>query len=610
MITGLRMNHAYVRPGGVAQDLPEGGVDQIREFLEQLPERLHGRTSDCSTTTASGRTAPQGIGYLDLAGCMALGITGPVLRADRPAAGPAQVAALLRLRDVRLRRPDPDTLRRLRPLPGPARGDEPSRSRSCSSALDRLEPARSWSTTRRSPGPRSWPSAATAWATRLEHIRHIMGESMEALIHHFKLVTEGFPVPAGQVYSPIESPRGELGVHVVSDGGTRPYRVHFRDPSFTNLQATAAMCEGGQVADVIAAVASIDPVMGGVDRSTCDDLLPDPQRPTGHATGETRRCHWSRSQTRAATWTRGDHRRYPQAASALLPMLHLVQSERGLRDPRRHRALRRGRSASPRPRSPRSRPSTPSTSGSRSATYHVGVCTNTLCAVLGGDAIWSALTSTSGVGHDEATADGRSPSSASSATPPATTRPVMTVNWEFFDNMDAGVGARLVDGLRAGDDVVSTRGPRSCTFEEISRVLAGFDDGRAGEGGKAGPATLAGTRLSAAGAHGETTPRRPSVQSQTASGRRRRLNARGRPARAGPTPLAPQPPILDRRRREDADSPLTPSEAAGTAPSWTRGLRRRRLPGCAPRAMTPTTSSRSSRTPACAAAAARASPPA
>jgi NADH-quinone oxidoreductase subunit D len=93
-----------------------------------------------------------------------------------------------------------------------------------------------------------------------------MGESMEALIHHFKLVTEGFRVPAGQVYTAVESPRGELGVHLVSDGGTRPYRVHFREPSFNNLQSTSAMVEGGQVADVVAAVASIDPVMGGVDR--------------------------------------------------------------------------------------------------------------------------------------------------------------------------------------------------------------------------------------------------------------------------------------------------------------------------------------------------------
>ena len=93
-----------------------------------------------------------------------------------------------------------------------------------------------------------------------------MTESMEALIHHLKLVTEGFRVPPGQVYAAIESPRGELGAHVVSTGGTRPYRVHFRDPSFNNLQSTAAMCDGSMVSDVIAAVASIDPVMGGVDR--------------------------------------------------------------------------------------------------------------------------------------------------------------------------------------------------------------------------------------------------------------------------------------------------------------------------------------------------------
>src|SRR4029077_15006748 len=98
------------------------------------------------------------------------------------------------------------------------------------------------------------------------YIQKIMGESMEALIHHFKLVTEGFKVPAGEVYVPIESPRGELGYHVVSDGGTRPMRVHVRDPSFVNLQSMPAMSEGGMVADVIAAIASIDPVMGGVDR--------------------------------------------------------------------------------------------------------------------------------------------------------------------------------------------------------------------------------------------------------------------------------------------------------------------------------------------------------
>jgi NADH-quinone oxidoreductase subunit D len=116
----------------------------------------------------------------------------------------------------------------------------------------------------------AWPAQLAlgpdGMGNSLEHIRKIMGTSMEALIHHFKLVTEGFRVPPGQVYSAVESPRGELGYHMVSDGGTRPFRVHVRDPSFVNLQATPALTEGSLIADVIASVASIDPVMGGVDR--------------------------------------------------------------------------------------------------------------------------------------------------------------------------------------------------------------------------------------------------------------------------------------------------------------------------------------------------------
>jgi NADH-quinone oxidoreductase subunit D len=116
----------------------------------------------------------------------------------------------------------------------------------------------------------AWPAQLSVggdgMGNSLEHVRKIMGQSMESLIHHFKLVTEGFAVPPGQVYTTVESPRGELGYHLVSDGGTRPLRVHVRDPSFVNLQTMPAMSEGGMVADVIAAVASIDPVMGGVDR--------------------------------------------------------------------------------------------------------------------------------------------------------------------------------------------------------------------------------------------------------------------------------------------------------------------------------------------------------
>jgi NADH-quinone oxidoreductase subunit D len=116
----------------------------------------------------------------------------------------------------------------------------------------------------------AWPAQLSVGGdgqgNSLEHIKEIMGTSMESLIHHFKIVTEGFHVPAGQAWQTVEHARGELGVHLVSDGGTRPYRVHFRDPSFNNLQAVSVMCEGGQVADVVVAVASLDPVLGGVDR--------------------------------------------------------------------------------------------------------------------------------------------------------------------------------------------------------------------------------------------------------------------------------------------------------------------------------------------------------
>jgi NADH-quinone oxidoreductase subunit D len=127
------------------------------------------------------------------------------------------------------------------------------------------------------PGPVMVEDPKVAWPAKLSvgsdgigndpaYIRHIMEESMEALIHHFKMVTEGVSVPAGEVYQPVESPRGELGMYVVSDGEHRPYRVKIRDPSFANLQAIPIMVEGGLVADGIAAIASLDPVMGGVDR--------------------------------------------------------------------------------------------------------------------------------------------------------------------------------------------------------------------------------------------------------------------------------------------------------------------------------------------------------
>src|SRR5699024_10986871 len=116
----------------------------------------------------------------------------------------------------------------------------------------------------------AWPAqllvSSDGLGNSLAPARKIRGQSMEPLIHHFKLVTDGFAVPPGQAYVPVAAPRGGLGYHVVSDGGTRPIRVRARDPSFVNLQAMPALCEGGLVADVVASIAAIDPVIGGVDR--------------------------------------------------------------------------------------------------------------------------------------------------------------------------------------------------------------------------------------------------------------------------------------------------------------------------------------------------------
>jgi NADH-quinone oxidoreductase subunit D len=263
-ITGLRMNHAYIRPGGLAADLPDDAVPRLRELLELFPKRLRD-LENLLNENYIWKARTQGIGYLDLAGCMALGITGPVLRSTGL----------------------PHDLRRAQPYCGyqnyefdvvtddgcDAYGRYLIRVKEMRESLKIVEQCLD----RLRPGPVMIEDQKLAWPAHLEvgpdglgnspaHIARIMGQSMEGLIHHFKLVTEGIRVPAGQVYTAVESPRGELGVHMVSDGGTRPYRVHYRDPSFTNLQAVAAMCEGGMVADAISAVASIDPVMGGVDR--------------------------------------------------------------------------------------------------------------------------------------------------------------------------------------------------------------------------------------------------------------------------------------------------------------------------------------------------------
>jgi NADH-quinone oxidoreductase subunit D len=264
LITGLRMNHAFVRPGGVAQDLPEDAPEKIREWIKETRQELVG-VEHLLRGQPIWVNRLKDVGWLGVEACLSLGITGPLLRA----------AGL------------PWDLRKTEPylgyetfdfeVPTDDRGDCWSRFvvrvaemheslKIIEQVLQRLEP-----------GPTMVDDPKIAWPARLslgpdgmgnslEHVQKIMATSMESLIHHFKLVTEGFRVPPGQVYSKVESPRGELGAHVVSDGGTRPYRVHLREPSFINLQSTAILSVGGLIADVIASVASIDPVMGGVDR--------------------------------------------------------------------------------------------------------------------------------------------------------------------------------------------------------------------------------------------------------------------------------------------------------------------------------------------------------
>ncbi len=267
LITGLRMNHAFVRPGGLAQDIPAGALDAVREMIP-LVQRDIGFLEKLANENPVVKARLVDVGYLDLAGCMSLGMTGPILRAtglphdlrksqpycgyetyefDVPTRDSCDAYGRFRIRVAEMH----ESLRIVA---------------QCVERLQQMEPGSVMVADKKVAWPAQLAIGGDGMGNSLDHIRQIMGTSMEALIHHFKLVTEGFRVPPGQVYQAVESAKGELGVHLVSDGGTRPYRAHFRDPSFNNLQGIAAMCEGGQVADVIVAVASIDPVMGGVDR--------------------------------------------------------------------------------------------------------------------------------------------------------------------------------------------------------------------------------------------------------------------------------------------------------------------------------------------------------
>ena len=266
-VSGLRMNMAYIRPGGVSQDLPEGTVPGIRELIKDLRKNFKDNAKLLIGNSIWIKRT-KGVGYLDLAGCITLGVTGPVLRSTGMPWDLRKTQPYCGYENYDFDVITADTcdvygrfLIRMQELEQSLRIIE-----QCCDKLDKLEGAPVMVADKKIAWPAQLSLGGDGLGNSLDHIRQIMGTSMEALIHHFKIVTEGFRVPAGQVYTPVESPRGELGAHLVSDGGTRPYRVHFRAPSFSNLQSTSAMCEGSLIADVVAAVASIDPVMGDVDR--------------------------------------------------------------------------------------------------------------------------------------------------------------------------------------------------------------------------------------------------------------------------------------------------------------------------------------------------------
>ena len=247
-VTGLRMNHNYFRPGGVAADLPDGWRDDVAALCEAIPRRM-----DEYDELLTGQPILQkrlvGVGPLDADTAISLGVTGPLLRSTGVAWDLRRDNPYLAYDEVDfdvIVGTNGDCWDRYA-----IRFNEIRESIHIVSQIAEKMPSGDFRTQDKkvTPPPRG----------RID-------ESMEALIHHFKLYTEGFRVPPGEAYVPVESPRGESGCYIVSDGSSRPYRMHMRSASFSNLQAMAPMTRGSLIADAIAIVSTIDPVLGDVDR--------------------------------------------------------------------------------------------------------------------------------------------------------------------------------------------------------------------------------------------------------------------------------------------------------------------------------------------------------
>jgi len=248
MTGGARMFASYLRPGGLAMDLPEGFGAAVDAILTRMPAAVD-EYEALLTANPFWKERTVGVAAISAADALAWGVTGPILRATGVAY------------DLRKQVPYCGYETYDFAVPTAAEGDAYARYRLrvaemresvkiARQALSRL-PAGPWITGDRKVAPPP---------------KRELADSMEAVIHHFKLWTEGFKPPPGEAYCAVEAPRGELGMYVVSDGTGRPWRVHMRSPSFTNLQALETMVKGGLVADLVTAVASLDPVLGEVDR--------------------------------------------------------------------------------------------------------------------------------------------------------------------------------------------------------------------------------------------------------------------------------------------------------------------------------------------------------
>jgi NADH-quinone oxidoreductase subunit D len=248
MSSGQRMHTRYIQVGGVAEDIPVGWAAKVREYIDELPSRLD-QFENLIDNNQIVLQRLRGTGIVDEETMLGLGVTGPLLRATG----------------------NPWDLRKAQPyssydhfdfkIPVGTVGDNYDRYRVRMAEMRESVKIVDQALEGLPEGP--YVSGNRKYALPP---RHELATSMEALIHHFKLVTEGFRVPPGEVYYPIESPRGELACFVRADGSSKPARVHMRDPSFVNLQALKPMVEDEYIADLIATLAMLDPILGGIDR--------------------------------------------------------------------------------------------------------------------------------------------------------------------------------------------------------------------------------------------------------------------------------------------------------------------------------------------------------